>query len=486
MDRLEYLRQVVAETTDSIKSIHEAAVVDGEARSLTEAEDADFDYLVNVRAACVAEGIQLEKRAEALAAVIPEATREAGDDRGAPVLHTRKDPWSDEFVRDHGPREAAKRAIDQMAGLDERGQTAAEDKLKQAGRPEMRDGGVGFEQFLLAHSSEVYARGFMKMANGRQYEITPQEADALARSRRQMEARAMSIGTTTAGGFMIPTILDPSVIWTTDGATNPFRAISNVKSVMTNTWTGVTSAGITMSWDTEGAEVSDDTPTFAQPSITCYKLQGFVPISTEAYEDIVGIASEVVAEFAQARDEKEAAAFATGSGSGEPVGIVTALTGVSGSWTNMATNSAISAADLTKIRRNTGPRYRGNASWVMNQAYNDAIRALGTSGSLYSETVALPELAVDRLLGRPVYESSAMTDALNTTTNNAIVYGDFRNYVIASRLGTVVEFIPHMFHTGNNRPSGHRGWVTWSRVGADSVNDAAFTLGVNVNTAFTG
>lgn len=406
-------------------------------------------------------------------------------DRGAPAFHSKKDPWDERTQREIGEREAVKRAIDLMPGLDDRGRQEIDAKLKRSGNKEMRDSGVSFERHILDHSSEAYGRAFMKMAANRQYDLTAEERDALNRSQAQVEQRAMSIGTTTAGGFMIPTILDPSVIWTTDGATNPFRQISNVKSIMTNTWTGVTSAGITMSWDTEGSEVSDDTPTLAQPSITCYRLTGFVPISIEAYDDIVGVASEIIAEFGEARDQAEAAAFATGSGSSQPVGIVTALTGSSGAWTSMATNSSISAADLTKIRRNTGPRYRGQkASWVMNVAYNDAIRALGTSGSLYSETVPLPDLAIDRLLGSPVYESSSMTEALNTTTNNAIVYGDFSNFVIADRIGTVVEFIPHLFAAGNGRPSGQRGWYTYHRVGSDSVNDAAFTLGVNQNTAF--
>jgi len=56
------------------------------------------------------------------------------------------------------------------------------------------------------------------------------------------------------------------------------------------------------------------------------------------------------------------------------------------------------------------------------------------------------------------------------------VYGDFSNYVIADRVGTTVEFIPHLFATGNNRPSGQRGWYAYFRAGADSVNDGAFQL----------
>jgi HK97 family phage major capsid protein len=341
----------------------------------------------------------------------------------------------------------------------------------------------GIDQHLLVYGDPAYADAFTKVVTGRESLLSAEERAALARA-DEFE-RAASIGTTTAGGFMIPTILDPSVILAVDGSSNPFRQISTVKSIMTNTWTGVSSAGISMSWDTEGSEVSDDTFTLSQPTITAYKLAGFVPFSIEAEDDISGLNTEIAREFAQAKDDAEEAVFAVGTGSNQPIGIVTALVG--SSWTNFATNNALTVADLEKVRRHTGPRYRGaKASWVMNMAWNDAIRNLGTSGSLYSETVDLPELAVSKVLGSTVYESSSMTDAVNTTTtNNAVVYGDFSHYYIVDRIGTRLEYIPHLFATGNNRPSGQRGWYTYHRVGADSVNDQAFTLGVSPNTAFT-
>ena len=48
-----------------------------------------------------------------------------------------------------------------------------------------------------------------------------------------------------------------------------------------------------------------------------------------------------------------------------------------------------------------------------------------------------------------------------------------------SRPGMNVEFVPHLFTTGSNRPSGQRGLYAWWRVGADSVNDLAFRLKQN-------
>jgi predicted phage gp36 major capsid-like protein len=39
-----------------------------------------------------------------------------------------------------------------------------------------------------------------------------------------------------------------------------------------------------------------------------------------------------------------------------------------------------------------------------------------------------------------------------------------------------VEFVPHLFHTADNRPSGQRGLYAWYRHGADSVDDNAFRV----------
>lgn len=474
MDRLQKLEQDAQDLLDEARSLLETITT--EERSAAPAEDARFSE-IEFHVACLAaehEGLKRARDLVAKAAEKPE-NRSVGEDRGAPAVHKDEDPFDPQVRASMGDREAAIRALDRSS-LDGDQKTAVEARMKSGGAA-MR----AFPKHVLTFGSPAYERAFAKASLGQ--EILMDDEERHAWQSAIVEARAMSL-TDAAGGYLIPTFLDPSVIWTLAGSQNPFRQISSVVSITGDNWNGVTSGGITMSWDTELAVVSDDTPTFGTTPITPYKLQGYVPISYEAYEDIQSAGAEIAAEFQQAKDDAEAAAFATGSGSNQPFGIVTALTG-STRQTNMATNSAISAADLFKARRHLGPRYRGNASWVMAQGYNDSIRALGTGGSLFSETVNLSAGQSGNLLDRPVYLASAMTEALNTGTNNAIVYGDFaRGYKIVDRIGTVVDFIPNTFDPTTGRPIGQRGWFTHSRVGADSVNDNAFVLLFNPNTAF--
>ncbi len=318
---------------------------------------------------------------------------------------------------------------------------------------------------IVGRSTDVYAEAFNKFLTGRDMLLTNEERAALA------------VGTNTQGGFLLPTHLDPSVILTNDGTANVVRQISRVVTLTEgDTWNGVSSAGVTASWDAELAEVSDDSPSFAQPSIPVYKGAAFVQASFEALQDINGLASEVVMMFADAKDRLEGAAHCTGTGSAQPTGIFTAID-ASGNETVTTTAATIGLVDLQAVRRAVGPRFRNRASWVMNPEWGDEIKRLGTALSA-SYSTDLTEDNAMRLLGRPVYETD---DAPNTATTTALddrtVFGDFSNYVIVDKPGSVsVSFIPHMFATANNLPNGTAGWYMYWRSGADSVNDAAFQL----------
>jgi HK97 family phage major capsid protein len=152
----------------------------------------------------------------------------------------------------------------------------------------------------------------------------------------------------------------------------------------------------------------------------------------------------------------------------------------------MATNSAFAVGDLFTAQQALQSRHQGNASWAMNLVHINDVREFGGT-SYYTRSATLEADATGgtgagRVLGKPVYESSDLSSTLDGDTNNNIVYGNFRNYVIADRIGVRTEFIPHLFATGNNRPSGQRGLYMHWRVGADSVNDNAFVLLYNPST----
>lgn len=331
---------------------------------------------------------------------------------------------------------------------------------------------------VLLTGSVAYRTAYQKGLVGQSMLWTPEEQHAF---------RAALSLTDANGGYAVPFNLDPTIISTNDISTNPYRRIGNVKQGVTDTWNGVSSAGASASFDAEGAEVSDDSPTLAQPSVTAHMARAFVRGSIEVSMDWAAIESDLRTVFQEAKDDLEGTAFSTGTGSGQPFGIVTALAGTA-SEINAAADDTFALADVYSLDSALPPKYRlatldGNvatsrASWIANHAIYNRIRQFDTAGGaglLEYLGNGLPA----RLLGYPIYEASGMDGSITTSgavSNFVLIVGDFRNYVIYDRIGLNVEFIPHLFHTSNNLPSGQRGWFAYWRVGADSVNDDAFRL----------
>jgi len=242
-------------------------------------------------------------------------------------------------------------------------------------------------------------------------------------------------------------------------------------------WNGVSAGQTVFSWDAEASEVSDDASTFLQPTVAIHKGAGFVPISIEALADEQNVAQEVGRLLTFGKESLEAAAFATGTGSGQPFGIVTALAG-SASEINAAADDTFAIGDVYTIQGALPARYRADAVWLANNAIYNLIRRFDTQGGAGLWTT-LGNDRPQQLLGRNALEAEGMDSTVTVAgavSNFILIFGDFSNYVIADRIGMTVEFIPHLLHLTTNRPSGQRGWYAYFRVGADSVNDAGFRL----------
>lgn len=358
-------------------------------------------------------------------------------------------------------RARALSAIEQMPGTTDKRRKVMTEMV------ETSDGPKGFiSQRILASSPAYLSFWAKRLRYGAEAVLTPEEQGAVL--------RAMSL-TDTEGGFLVPFQLDPAVIITADGSLNQIRQVARVVQATGDVWNGVSSGAVSFSWDAEESEASDDATTFAQPAITIFKAVGFVPISIEALQDEQNVTAEIGRLLAFGKDVHDAAAFALGVGTTEPIGIVTALAGTASVVTSVTTD-VFAIADLYATKSGLPARYRPNASWLANDAIYDLIRQFDTAGGAgFWENIGGDR--PNELLGKLALEAEDMDGVINATaTNNILVFGDFRDYVIADRVGMTVETIPHLFATPNNRPSGQRGFYAYYRVGADSVNDGAFSM----------
>ncbi len=448
---IEALRASIEALDVELRALHQDE--NGELRSLTDDEQTAFDAKFAERE----KQVKLLARHEAVAAAgqIPERVE-------SPQVIRKTNPY--EVLEDRSATsvqlaDAATRALEtHVEDPDKLSHARTILKRHRSDRDWTRN--------MIARTHDDYTSGWLKYATGREMLLTNEERAALA------------VGTNTQGGFLVPTHLDPSIIFTNTGTSNVIRSLSRVVSLTTgNVWNGVTSAGSTFSVDAELAEVSDDTPSVARVSVPVYKAQGFVQADIEAFEDIDALSSDVLMIFADGKDRLEGQLHATGSGSG-PTGIVTALDANTNSEIVATTAATFSLADLQKVYRALGVRWRGRSAWLLNPLYMGSIQALGTALSAnYSSNLADPYS--DRVLGKPVVESDDMPNTVTTTANdNQLVFGDFgTGFLIVDKPGsTSLEFIPHLFNTGNNLPDGRRGWYMHWRTGSDSIVDAAFRL----------
>jgi HK97 family phage major capsid protein len=289
----------------------------------------------------------------------------------------------------------------------------------------------------------------------------------------QGEAQRAALSLTLAnGGYLLPFVLDPTIILTNASSANPWRRISNIKQTTSNTWNGVNSAGVNAAWLAEGTMVTDNTPTVANIVVTPGKAAAWVFGSYEVLED-TDFGQQLPGLLADAKDRLEEAAFATGTGTGQPQGVVNGATTV----VTTATTLVVALADVYAVQAALPPRFRNapGTAWVANVAQINRFRQLDTAGGA-SFWTNLGKGQPETLLGAPIYESTTMASGVATTTLEAI-FGDFGQYIIVDRVGVSMIYEPLVKGTSSPYiPSGQAGWFMFWRVGAQLSTVNAFRV----------
>ncbi|ADU49184.1 phage major capsid protein [Intrasporangium calvum] len=467
------LDRCVADIDDYLRSLHAV----GEARDLSEPEQQAFDETIELR--------DRVTRHQRLAKVLrdrPGTLRAAyhglaDDDASGGTFDAWTDVarMSDQQVRDVALRGLEARERDLSAD-----QAARVDRLVRTVRTEENPNydGAALARRIILTENEHYRSAFRRVMSTPHPLLSEPEIQALRAFQdfEKSELRAMGEGTGAAGGYGVPVFIDPSVIMTAQGSGNVFLDLCKVVEVNTNVWKGVSSAGVSWSFDAEGATVSDDSPTLDQPVVNVFTARGFVPFSIEVGQDYPGFASEMAELLASGYDELLVDKFTRGSGTGEPQGIVTALDADPTAEVLLGTAGTLALADVYNVWAKLPQRFRRRSSWMGAVEINNKIRQLGTAANFHGTTVDLTAGAADVLMNRQWYETPYMTDLTTTTHTNVAIVGDFSNYVIARRSGLNVELVPTLFDVTNNRPTGQRGWFAYARIGGGSANNSGFRL----------
>lgn len=240
-------------------------------------------------------------------------------------------------------------------------------------------------------AQEVYTKAFMKhLAHGDKGAITK-------------AVKALEAGTDSEGGYAVPEVLndtmivpmrDSSILRKAGATVIPIRGTNSFK-------TNKLGFGSANALIAEEGTFSENDPSLGQVEHVPYKNGHITKHSDELDEDSAwDVYNAMIApNTSVVMSARENIWFTTGTGSGQPQGIVT---GAAVGLTAAAT-SAITIDELIDLQESVNDLYQDGCVWMFNQSTRAALRKLAASDDrlLWNEgniTAGIPQT----LLGRPV------------------------------------------------------------------------------------
>jgi len=295
-----------------------------------------------------------------------------------------------------------------------------------------------------------------------------------------VELRAQAEGTGSEGGYLVPDGFRTKLIermkafggianvaetiTTATGNPLPFPTVDDVANVGEIVAEGGTFAS--------GADL-----TFGTESLSAYKymagggsnlpLRVSVELLQDASFDVEGLVSRKLGERIA---RIQSTHLVTGTGSGQPKGIVHGLTGI-----EIAANTAVAFDDLITYIHSVDPAYRDNAVWAFNDASLATIKKIKDDDHRPIFRPADADLGTatggGTLLGFPVVIDQAFPDiSLSSNTTNWGAFGNlFEGYVIR-RVRDVVLIVNPWTRAANGQVE----FTAWARMDATIQNSNAY------------
>jgi HK97 family phage major capsid protein len=265
-----------------------------------------------------------------------------------------------------------------------------------------------------------------------------------------IEAKAMSAGTGSAGGYVVTPAVEDE-IGRRLAAISPIRSIASVRPVSVGTFKKpYRTTGPAVGWAAEtAARAETNSPVLAELTFPAMELYA-MPSATQTLLDdaAVDVEAWLAEEIELAFAVQESAAFVNGNGTTQPKGFLAYTNAAESSWAwgglgyNVtgvpggfaASNPSDGLLDLVYTLK---AGYRQNGSFVMNRKTQSAVRKFkDTTGNYIWQPPAVVGGAAS-LMGFPLVEAEDMPDI--AANSFAIAFGDFkRGYLVVDRLGTRV------------------------------------------------
>jgi HK97 family phage major capsid protein len=245
------------------------------------------------------------------------------------------------------------------------------------------------------------------------------------------ESRVQVKGTTTAGGFTVPTSFYDRLVEHLIEVSGIMQAGPTILRTSSgeNLQVPKTTAHGTAAITSENAAITASDSTFGQVTLGAYKYGRLVQVSRELIEDTaVDLLGYLARDCGRSVGNAFGAHAITGTGSSQPAGIVTGSTlGVTGA---ASVSGAFTADNLIDLFYSVIAPYRSSPScgWLMRDATIAAVRKLKDTSNQYLWQPSLVVGAPETLLGKPIYADPNV--AAVALSAKSVLFGDMSAYFV--------------------------------------------------------
>lgn len=271
--------------------------------------------------------------------------------------------------------------------------------------------------------------------------------DGLSAEHRSImvQMRDQNVATGSAGGYLVPTTLEASVI-------SALKYYGPMNSGVVTQLTTASGNPINMPYNDDTAQVgsliaeggtisTSASLTFSQKSLGAYKFtSNTILVSSELLQDsAIDIGAFVSDKIAERLGRVLNTYHTTGTGSAQPEGLAFAAS--QGAVT--LSNTAVAADDLLDLVHSVDIAYRGQGAFMMNDATFKAVRKLKDSTGQYLWQPSIQAGVPSKLFGYDVYINNDMAGV--TAGAKAVLFGDFKKFTVRKVKGITVKRLNELY-----------------------------------------
>lgn len=295
--------------------------------------------------------------------------------------------------------------------------------------------------------------------------LIPEETKGGAINSKRLNLKALNLTDDTLGGyFVLPEIVQDEIIRNVV-LISPIRQLARVMQTSSNNLKiPVLTSPTAAAWISEtGTRSVSSNPQFGMKDIPTHEMYALMLFSRQLLEDsFFDMEKEMSFEFSQQFAKLEGTAFVSGSGVGQPLGL---LNDPNLASFTTAGSGALTADDLIGAVHNypSFAYYLAQAQWVFNLSTLGYIRKLKDSQNRYLWEPGLSLADPPMILNMKYVVTPDMPSIAASAT--AVLFGDFsRGYRIVDRTQIAVQRLEELYAT-----SAQIGVLAYKRVGAQTV-----------------